>query len=184
MIPHPQEAIRVTDPNGSQPPRFQFVADWQALDPAEADAIREFWRSEGALTDDKTITARLPQVVMHARDNGKVAAVCTAVAMTPPAFGQPVYYYRSFVGKDWRTTTLIERLLKHAIKVLEDHAAAHDFPCIGILLELEGARFADKGRMPIWPHSNFVYIGKSQRGLELRVHYFKGAKLKSAAKKS
>ncbi len=109
-------------------------------------------------------------------------AVSTAVALTPPQFGQPVYYYRSFVGKQWRTTTLIERLLKRALVTLEDYAIAHDYPCIGVLLELEGARFADKGRMPIWPHSNFVYVGRSQRGLETRVHYFKGATLKSGKK--
>ena len=170
--------------NESAPLRFTFVADWQALDPAEGEAIAAFWRSENAMPDEAQMKARLPQVVMHARDGDKVAAVCTAMAVTPPQFGQPVYYYRSFVGQEWRSTMLIERLLKRAMTTLEDYAAARDFPCIGILLELEGARFADKGRMPIWPHSNFVYIGKSQRGLETRVHYFKGAKLKTAAKKA
>lgn len=173
----------MTDTNGTTPARFSYVADWQALDPAEGEAISAFWRSEGALSEEAHIKARLPQVVMHARDGDRVAAVSTAVAVTPPQFGQPVYYYRSFVGKEWRSTLLIERLLKRAVTTLEDYAAAHDFPCIGILLELEGARFADKGRMPVWPHSGFVYVGKSPRGLETRVHYFKGAKLKSAAKK-
>lgn len=170
----------MSDTNGSTPARFQFVRDWQSLDPAEAQAISEFWRREGAINDEAQMKARLPQVVMHARDGDQVAAVCTAVAMTPPQFGQPVYYYRSFVGKAWRTTTLIERLLRRAVQCLEEYAAAHDFPCIGILLELEGARFKDKGRMPIWPHTGFIYVGKSGRGLESRVYFFKDAKLKPA----
>jgi hypothetical protein len=168
----------MTETNGSTPARFSFVADWQALDPAEGEAIADFWRREGALNDEAQIRARLPQVVMHAREGDTVTAVCTAVAMTPPQFGQPIYYYRSFIGKNWRTTTLIERMLRRAVKTLEDYAAAHEFPCIGILLELEGARFADKGRMPIWPHTNFIYVGRSGRGLETRVYYFDGAKLK------
>lgn len=168
----------MTETNGSQPARFRFVADWKALDPAEGDAICTFWRREGAIPDEAQMKARLPQVVMHVRDGDEVAAVCTAVGMTPPQFGQPVYYYRSFVGKAWRTTTLIERLLKRAVQCLEDYAAANDFPCIGILLELEGARFKEKGRAPVWPHTNFVYVGRSGRGLESRVYYFKGAKLK------
>jgi hypothetical protein len=166
--------------NESAPLRFTFVADWQALDPAEGEAIAAFWRSENAMPDEAQMKARLPQVVMHARDGDKVAAVCTAMAVTPPQFGQPVYYYRSFVGKAWRTTTLIEQLLRRAVKLLEDYAAARDFPCIGILLELEGARFADKGRMPVWPRTGFIYIGKSGRGLESRIRYFKGARLKPA----
>jgi hypothetical protein len=166
--------------NRSAPLRFTFVADWQALEPAEGEAIAAFWRSENAMQDETQMKTRLPQVVMHARDGDEVAAVCTAMAVIPPQFGQPVYYYRSFVGKAWRTTTLIEQLLRRAVKLLEDYAAAHDFPCIGILLELEGARFADKGRMPVWPRTGFIYIGKSGRGLESRVHYFKGARLKPA----
>ncbi len=170
----------MSDTNGSTPARFQFVRDWQSLDPAEAQAISEFWRREGAINDEAQMKARLPQVVMHAREGDQVAAVCTAVAMTPPQFGQPVYYYRSFVGKAWRTTTLIERLLRRAVQCLEEHAAANDFPCIGILLELEGARFKDKGRMPIWPHTGFIYVGRSGRGLESRIYFFKGAKLKPA----
>jgi len=170
---------RVTSTEAA-PSAFRFVTDWQSIDPAEADAIREFWRSEGALSEEAHMSARLQQLVMHARDGDKVAAVCTAVAMTPPALGQPVYYYRSFVGKAWRTTTLVEKLLRRAQKLLEDHARENNFPCIGILLELEGARFKDKGRMPVWPHTGFVYIGKSGRGLESRVYYFKGARLKAA----
>ena len=55
---------------------------------------------------------------------------------------------------------------------------AHDFPCIGVMLELEGARFKDKWRMPIWSYRAFIYIGRSQRGLETRVYYFKDAMLK------
>ena len=163
--------------NGLMTDRFQFVADWQSLDPAEGQAITEFWRREGALNDDAQMKARLPQVVMHAKEGDSVVAVCTAIPMTPPQFGQPVYYFRSFVGKNWRTTTVFKQLFKRAQLLLEEFARANDFPCIGILLELEGARFKEKLRMPIWPQG-LVYIGKSGRGLESRVCYFKGAKLK------
>ena len=168
----------MTDTNGTTPARFSYVADWHALDPAESEAIAAFWRSEGALTEEAHIKARLPQVVMHVRENGRVAAISTAVAMTPPQFGQPVYYFRMFVGKAWRSTPLIKRLAVRATKCLEEYAVAHDFPCIGVMLELEGARFKEKWRMPIWSYAQFIYIGRSPRGLETRVYYFKGALLK------
>ena len=157
------------------------VSDEHFLGPAviaaDGQAIGDFWKREGALGDEAQIKARLPQVVAHARDENGVVAVCTAVPMVPPAFGQPVYYFRSFVGKNWRTTTVFKQLFKRAQAVLENYARDHDFPCIGILLELEGARFKEKGRVPIWP-LGLIYIGKSGRGLESRVYYFKGAKLK------
>ena len=167
----------MTDTNGSAPVQFEYITDWQMLDPADGQAISDFWKREGALGDDGAIKARLPQVVAHARDANGVVAVCTAVPMTPPAFGQPVYYFRSFVGKNWRTTTVFKQLFKRAQAALENYARDHYFPCIGILLELEGVRFKEKGRVPIWPHG-LIYIGKSARGLESRIYYFKGAKLK------
>ena len=170
--------VRVTDSNGAASPRFTYVADWQALDPAEAEAISDFWRREGALTEDAQIKARLPQVVMHVRDGDTVAAVSTAVTMTPPQFGQPVYYFRMFVGKEWRTTSLIKRLALRATKCLEEYASTHDYPAIGVMLELEGARFKDKWRMPVWNYVQFIYVGRSPRGLETRVYYFNGAMLK------
>lgn len=165
--------------------RFTFVVDWPAPSAASGDAIRAFWKREGAFNDETQMSARLPQVVMHAlTPDGEVAGVCTAVVMTPPHLAQPVYYWRTFVGKAWRSSPLVMMLLKRSCALLEEFARDNDYPCIGILLELEGARFADKGRMPIWPHSNFVYIGKSPRGLETRVHFFKGARLKTAPKKA
>lgn len=161
--------------------RYVYVTDWQALDPREAENVAAFWKREGALLDDRQIADRLPQLVMHVYDGDAVAAVCTAVQATPPHFGQPVYLYRTFVGKAWRTTSLIKRLARRAVDVLERHAAAHHVPCIGVMIELEAERFQRKWRMPVWPYVPFVYIGRSPAGLETRVYYFDGAMLKKPA---
>lgn len=161
---------------------FRFVASWPAVAADDAEAIRAFWRREGALTDDAQISERLKQVVMYARAaDGNVAGVCTAVAITPPRLGQPVYYWRTFVGRAWRATPLVMALLKRSCVLLEAHAQAHDYPCIGILLELENERFSERGRMAAWWNPRFVYIGRSERGLDLRVLYFRGARLKAPA---
>jgi hypothetical protein len=109
---------------------------------------------------------------------GEVAGVCTAAAATPPQLGQPVWYWRTFVGVRWRSTPLVMNLLKRSCTLLGDHARANDWPCIGILLELENTRFRDKGRAAVWWNPRFTYIGRSARGLDLRVHYFHGARLK------
>ena len=163
----------------SETARFRFVEDWPAIRPDAADAVRAFWRREGAFDSDAQMDQRLPQLVMHAcSDEGEVAGVCTALAMTPPGLGQPMYYWRCFVGARWRATPLVMQLLKRSCVVLEAHARTHDFPCIGILLELENTRFRDRGRAAQWWNPRFTYIGRSPRGLDLRVLYFKGARLR------
>jgi len=117
---------------------------------------------------------------MFARDqDGRVAGVCTAIPQNPPRLGQPIYFYRSFIAPRFRQTLLVFRMLKKAVALLEDDAREHDWPCIGVLLELENDRFGEKGRMPVWPGIDFVYVGKSPRGLECRIHWFREARLKS-----
>jgi hypothetical protein len=159
---------------------FRLFPDFAAMQAADAEAIRGFWRREHAIDDETQMTERLKQVVMHACDaDGEVAGVCTAIPMTPPLLAQPVYYWRTFVGAKWRSTPLVMMLLKRSCVLLEEHARANNYPCIGILLELENTRFRDKGRMATWWNPRFVYIGRSRRGLDLRVFYFKGAILKN-----
>lgn len=158
---------------------FDFIHDWPAADTAEKEDISAFWRREGALNDEAAIEQRLKQVVMHARTrDGEVAGVCTAMPMTPPRLGQPMYYWRTFVGARWRASSLVMSLLKRSCALLEEHARTHDYPCIGVLLELENDRFRERGRMATWFNPRFVYIGRSDRGLDLRALYFKGARLK------
>jgi hypothetical protein len=161
--------------------RFTFVPHWKVENAENNQSVSEFWKREGALANDAQAKERLSQVVMHAKDaNGDVAAVCTAVPVTHPRLGQPVYYYRCFVGKNWRKTRLLMFITAQAKDVLEEYAIVNAYPCVGILVELENVRFTKKWRMPVWPYVPFVYIGKSQRNAELRVYYFRGAQLKKS----
>lgn len=164
----------------SIPTSFQFVAHWQTKLPDEEKDVVAFWKEHDALGEGIDPEDRLREVVLHARDkDGSVAAVCTAVPVTLPRLGQPMYYYRCFVGERWRKTKLVLHLLNRAFEILETHARKNAYPCIGVVLELENGRFGETLREPVWSVNDFVYIGFSGRGLELRLRYFKGARLKS-----
>ena len=161
---------------------YTTVTDWQHLDPAVGEAIREFWLREQANVAGAEAVHRLTEVVAHIVDeNNNMVAVATVATTVLPRLGQPMYYYRCFVGKAWRSSKLVRPLLRHTQRVLEKYARAHDFPCIGILLELENKGFADTLRWANWPGVGFSYIGISPRGLDLRVWYFRGALLKTPA---
>lgn len=161
--------------------KFRTITDWQSLDTLAGETIRAFWTRENANVEGEEASRRLSQVVAHVVDeNGQIAAVATAVPKVLPRLGQPMYYYRCFVGNAWRSGRLVRPLLRHTQKVLEAYARAHKFPCIGVLLELENAGFADAMQWAHWHTTGFSYIGKSPRGLDLRVAYFRGARLKTA----
>lgn len=159
---------------------YQTITDWQRLDAATGEAIRAFWLRERANVAGDEATRRLTEVVAHVIDeHGQLAAVATATPKVLPRLGQPLYYYRCFVGNAWRASKLVRPLLRHTQKVLEAYAREHDYPCIGVLLELENEGFADTLRWAHWSGVGFSYIGVSPRGLDLRVWYFRGARLKT-----
>ena len=165
-----------------QASRLTYRTVWPQIGAEDAERIVAFWMMHGALPEEHQARARVDQVVMYACDDrGEIVAVCTAFPQTPAQLGQPVYFYRSFVAPAWRGTLLAFRLLRQALAVLEAHARDHDWPCVGILLEMENQIFGRKGRMPVWPVVDFVYVGRSPRGLECRVHWFRQAQLKPPA---
>lgn len=160
--------------------RFTYHVAWPRIRNEEAERIVAFWLAHAALPDAALARRRAAEVVIYACDDqGDIAAVCTAFAQTPAQLGQPVYFYRSFVAPAWRGTLVAYRLLKQALLELEAHSRERDWPCIGVLLELENQQFGLKARMPVWPVVDFVYIGKGPRGLECRVHWFREARLKA-----
>ena len=159
---------------------YRTITDWQRLDAATGEAIRAFWIREQANVAGSEATRRLAEVVAHIVDeNGELAAVATVATKVLPRLAQPMYYYRCFVGKAWRTQRLARPLMRHTQKVLEAYARENDYPCIGILLELENDGFTDTLRRAHWTGLGFSYIGISPRGLDLRVCYFRGARLKT-----
>ena len=159
--------------------KFSITPVWPNIDEQDAADLMTFWKREGAIPDEAQANARLKQVVLLARDmDGEVAGVCTAMPMTPPQLGQPMYFWRAFVASKWRKTRLIYSLLMDSFDVLEAHAREREFPCIGVILELENTRFGEVFRKAEWTKPHFIYIGKSPRGLDVRVRYFRGAKLK------
>ena len=158
---------------------FNLIMAWPQISDEDASDLLAFWKREGAIPDEAQAKARLKQVVILARDaQGEIAGVCTALPMTPPQLAQPMYFWRTFVAPKWRTSRLFFTLLTHSFDALDEYARERDFPCIGVLLELENARFGEVFRKAEWHKTHFVYIGKSPRDLDMRVRYFAGAKLK------
>lgn len=166
-----------TPSSGSR--RFALTRIWPRITEPDASELLAFWKQHNAIPSEQQARARLAQVVLLARDGqGKIAGVCTAYAMTPPQLGQPMYFWRAFISPECRSTRLIGTLLSESCEVLGERSRDNGFPCIGILLELENDRFGSVGRKAEWINPRFAYIGKSPRGLDVRAHYFRGAKLK------
>ncbi|MBS0213979.1 MAG: hypothetical protein JSR26_12525 [Proteobacteria bacterium] len=168
-------------PRASPASPFRFVTTWRNMAADDAVRVRDFWHQHHAIANAADADRRLAQVAMIAIDaDGGVAGVSTALPLLSPRIGQPMYYFRAFVAPAWRTSKLVRDITNRSCAALEAFARERGFPCIGVLLELENEGFYRALRKPVWWNPRFYYAGRSERGLELRVFYFEGARLKSA----
>ncbi len=166
-------------------PSFEYDIVWQKLDDATRDRIVAFWQTHGAIRDEQAARARVDQVVALARnENDEIAGVCTAVDLVVPDIGERLYYYRTFVAPPFRTGFVVRRLLFLAVQALEEHARHHvETSAKGVYLELENPSFARHLRQAVWPRRGleFVFIGRTARGLERRVRWFEHARIGDSA---
>jgi hypothetical protein len=164
---------------------FHYLDSWQRMTPEEAQAVQAFWLRENAHVEGAEAARRVHEVAIRAlTPDGELAAITTVEPRLIPCLMQPMYYYRCFVGAAWRNGGLlrVRVLLQKTVEVLETWAGAHEFPCIGVICELENEGFGKTLQRADWSngrHNGYSYIGRSARGLDMRVRYFIGAQLKT-----
>lgn len=156
---------------------------WQTASDEDRERLREFYRREDTFASEMAMESRLGEILLIAEDErGQIIGISRAFSTTPPQILQPLYYLSIFIGAASRGGTILSTLLRHSVKILDEYASAHAYPCVGILLELFNESFYTKPntwrRKGVWQGSQFHFIGKSIRGHDLRVHYFKNAYLK------
>lgn len=158
----------------------EFIDAWQCTTAGDAEEVIAFWSREHANVSGERAAQRVKELVVRVMaDNGELVAISTAEPRIIPRLGQPMYYYRCFVGAAWRDGSLVRPLLRRSFDVLDRWAREHEFPCIGVLLELENPGFTQTLQQAYWTGSQFSFIGRSRRGLDLRIRYFRGAQLKA-----
>lgn len=159
--------------------QYEFVAVWKGVTEDLAAELTDFWARNRAIPDADRAAARARQAVCIARGaDGALVGVGTAVMRIPPRLRQPMYYYRQFFSPDFRGQKRTVPFFNFAREVLESYNAALEEPeSLGVLLELENALLASRYVLAHEPTANSTFIGYSQKGLQLRVTYFEGAKL-------
>jgi hypothetical protein len=160
---------------------YDYEVVWNALDDPARDRIVRFWTTHGALRDETAARHRVDQVVALARtDEGEIAGVCTALPIRVADLGETLYYYRTFVAPPFRNALVVRRLLALAVRELERYSREHpEENAAGVYLELENPTFDRHLRQAVWPRPGleFVFIGRTSRGLERRVRWFPHATL-------
>lgn len=155
---------------------------WRQVGPALAEEILALWRDGNAIGSEDEAARRTAEVVCVARaGDGRLVAVATAQPRDIPFLGgETMYYLRAFIAPHARGGLLGHRLLGACQRLLAEDAAGTQpaSAAIGIFLELENPVFRREDEAAVWRRSGMVYAGRTPRGLQRRIWYFPGARLR------
>ena len=152
---------------------------WKHVDELLAAEVIALWERSQALPEPAQAARRARQAVCVARNSrGELCGVGTAVVRVLPQIRQPLYYYRQFFAPEVRGQQQAVPFLNHARDVLEAYNASLPVPeSLGVLLELENQELVGRYPRAHEPAADSTFIGYSPRGLQLRVSYFRNARL-------
>jgi hypothetical protein len=150
--------------------------------PATREEIVNLWKSEHALTDLKRMEERLNQVVFVIRNSetGKLAGVSTAEKKKVEALNNNyLYEFRCFIATANRIAGLDVKLSKETFGFLESLAKTDSVKPVGIfsVLENETLKKEPVWRRAVWPEIEMYFVGYTNTGNPIRVHYFKNVRI-------
>lgn len=164
------------------PSRTSVLRDGYAVEPfAEQDRhapddVLAFWAREGVV-DPAEARRRLSELVVVATAaDGALAGVGTAALVHVAQLRMDLWAYRGMAGREHRRSGVAEAIgLVGRDALRERFASGRDRRGAGVLFEVQNEmlkRHVDDARW--WP-LDFTFIGVTERGDHLRVHYFPGA---------
>jgi hypothetical protein len=137
------------------------------------------WARERAVVPEEEARRRVHEAinVVIDRDEG-VVAVSTAYVQRNTKLDMNLWYFRTFVSSPHRNTHVSTQLTFKNRDLLEHrYTSGEDTRAGGIAFELENQGLRKYLNTAIWQPADFIYIGDTERGVPVRVHYFPGARV-------
>jgi hypothetical protein len=155
--------------------RIESLAEASQFAP---DDILRLWAREQAVPEAEA-QRRVHEVTLVAsdRDDG-VVGVSSAYLQRNAQLRMDLWYYRTFVAEAHRMSNLAAQLIFGNRDILEQRfVSGEDTRAGGVIFELENDGMRKYFNRALWLPADFIFIGGSERGAHVRVHYFPGARV-------
>ena len=156
--------------------RYRVLPFTEQDEVGPSDVI-EMWRREQALPGgEEEAKRRVHEVdlVVIDRDDGPVA-VTSSYLKRNPQLRLDLHHYRAFVSTQHRMSNLAGHLAVRGRELLEERFVTGDDTRVpGIAYEVENEGLKRYFNKALWLPTDFTFIGESESGSHVRVHYFPG----------
>src|SRR5262245_41326810 len=152
--------------------RMVPLAETDAVGP---DDVLELWAREGAMREQEA-RRRVHEVHLVAVADEGVVGVSSAYLQPNRQLGMELWYYRAFVARAHRHSSLAVQLAVHGRDLLERRfVGGEDVRAAGLAYEVENEGLKQYFNRALWLPTDFTFIGENMRGDHVRIHYFPGA---------
>ncbi len=159
-------------------PSIRILPAWQREDFALETAAIKFWRQHELLPArvDERARSRSLSAIAYADD--EVAGVSTIIVRLLPMVRARIAMFRCSVAPEHRRLGLAAQLAVTSRDLVE--VWSRDNPArevLGMGCVVQGAELSEKKEQPVWPISGMGLVGYNLRGEQIRVVWFRHAKL-------
>jgi hypothetical protein len=141
-----------------------------------ADDVLALWAREGAVPEVEA-KRRVHEVHIVATDRKDgLVGISSAYLRRNAQLRMDLWYYRAFVARAHRMSSLAGALAVRGRELLEERfVSGEDTRAGGIIYEVENPGLKRYFNKALWLPTDFTFIGESELGAHVRVHYFPGA---------
>lgn len=154
---------------------------WQQVTPALQKEIVEFWKAHQMMIAGVSAEERALQAVLIVRseaDNSIVGISTAMVVRFKQLNERKFFYYRSIVLPEFRQPGLASKIIVDTRDFLESISQpAQKDSCIGLITFVESPAIKQAKRQAVWPDSKMIFMGMDKNGRQIRVYYFRGARI-------
>lgn len=140
------------------------------------DDVVALWTAEAGLSEAEA-RRRVDEVMLVAIDDeGRLAGVTTRYLRHNQQLRMDLWYQRAFTAHAHRKSAIGTALAVRGREHLEEaYVSGRDTRAAGLIYEVENEMLKQIFPNPVWKPADVLFIGATEQGAHVRVHYFAGA---------
>ena len=150
---------------------------WKDVSEERIEEISQFWKANQLIGPNVDVVARAKQGLYVARNqDNTMVALTTAYPQFIKQLGNYLFAYRCVILPSYRYPGLLTKLTMLSRDYLESISTSFEPRCVGLITEVQNTSLAQY-KKPIYPGTEFVFLGYTADGSQIRGYYFKQAEL-------
>jgi|GEM_PF-2136692 len=148
-------------------------AEQDVVGPEDVIAL---WQREGVLGLEEAKRRVHEVLLVGVTDDGQLAGISSTYLQRNAQLGMFLWYYRAFVANSHRGSNLALNLAMRGRDLLRERfVSGTDRRGAGAIYEVENPGLKSYFNLATWQPTEFTFIGESEHGAHVRVHFFPGA---------